>query len=188
MDPLLNLKLHSSSFAMPASVIWILPAFLIYLTCMTDVTLRSTSGAVFFFFFPFHHEKIHLITLWSFFLSLTTIVCLLFHQTHFLRNFSISQLNLPPQKGRFFPLLKTSLWWLILCVNLTNIITNNKKKYNSIERKFWKTCSINNVRITSWEKVSAFPRWPFWRDSYAVKVSNWVFKAFIFFFTKACIN
>ena len=106
----------------------------------------------------------------------------------FLKELCYFSIKLTSPKRKIFPLLKTSLWWLILCVNLTNIITNNNKKCNSIQRKFWKTCSINNVRITSLEKVSAFPRWPFWRDSYAVKVSNWVFKVFIFFFTKAYIN
>ena len=106
----------------------------------------------------------------------------------FLKELCYFSIKLTSPKKKIFPLLKTSLWWLILCVNLTNIITNNNKKCNSIQRKFWKTCSINNVRITSLEKVSAFPRWSFWRDSYAVKVSNWVFKVFIFFFTKAYIN
>ena len=127
MDPLLNLKLHSSSFAMPASVIWILPAFLIYLTCMTDVTLRSTSGAVFFFFFfPSWENSSHY-----------TVVILSVFDHHslfaispdpFLKKFFYFPIKLTSPKRKIFPLLKTSLWWLILCVNLTNIITNNNKK------------------------------------------------------------
>ena len=137
---------------------------------------------VFFFFFPSWENSSHYTVAMLSVFDHNSLFAI--SPDLFLKELCYFSIKLTSPKRKIFPLLKTSLWWLILCVNLTNIITNNNEMCNSIQRKFWKTCSVNNVRITSLENVSAFPRWPFWRDSYAVKVSNWVFKVFIFFFTK----
>lgn len=107
---------NTFSFAILASVTWILPAFLIHLTYIIDATLRASLGV-----FPIMRKLGtlhcgHAFCLWP------RVVWLLYSWDWFL-HISINQIYPPKQD---ISLLKTLLSRFILCVNLTNIITNNK--------------------------------------------------------------